>query len=383
MDLREIKRHSGRDNSIDTPGKRWLEAIYQLAKQDIKFAGKLNDKHKERFFSETAILLSSGVDLQTVLQLSISSVDKKGKIHDIYKQLLTSVSTGSSMASAMENTGFFNNFDCYSVKIGENTGDLAIIFKKLSTYYNKKITQRRKILSALSYPIVILATTTGAVFFMLKFVVPMFANTLEQFGGELPPITQFIITLSDNIYTILLVFATIIVAILFLFYRNKGKVQAQRIFSKFLLRLPYIGQMIRKSYLVQFTQAMELLLAARVDLVESIQLTCKMISFYPLNAALENVRTDVLKGNFFYESMERQSFFDNTMVTLVKIGEEVNKLDKIFMELNSRYESELEYRSNIFITVLEPLMILLLAAVVGTILIAMYLPMFKIGTAIH
>lgn len=383
MDLKAVKRENKRNAQPLSGYIGMMKRLRDLSKHEIKFKSGFNDKNKERFFSETGILLSAGVDLQTVLELSVSSGDKKNALAGIYKKLLLSVNSGSSLAHAMEATSSFNNFDSYSVQIGENTGDLPTIFKKLSIYYSKKITQKRKIISALSYPLVILSTTIGAVFFMLKFVVPMFADTLTQFGGELPAITKFIISISENFQPIVLSISAAVVSVIFLYQRNKHKERTQRFVSRIVLGIPYVGPMIRKSYLVQYTQAMELLLAAHVGITESIKLTQKMINFYPLSIALQMINEDLQKGNSFNKSMEKHNIFDTTMITLVKIGEEVNQLDKIFLELNKQYESELEYRSNILITILEPVMILILAVVIGTILIAMYLPMFKIGTVIH
>jgi len=383
VDLSSLKKQQSRPASKKEVQPGLVDKLLAFTKKDIKLFKASGDKIKERFFSEVGILLNAGVDLQTVLQLSTESLKKKDKLHGIYEQLLQQITNGSGLAQAMESTKQFNNFDCYSVQIGENTGQLATIFNKLGYYYNKKAAQRRKITGSLSYPFIVLITTVGAIYFMLKFVVPMFSDTLTRFGGELPPLTAFIIRISHHVGQFML-FTMLICATAYIYYKkNKHKVSFQKQLTGIILRIPYLGKIVLKSHMLQFVQAMELLLASKVNIVDSIDLTQKMISFYPIYNSLTHIREELLGGHFFYESMERQRIFGSTMITLVKIGEEVNQLDKIFLQLSKQYESELEYQSNFLMTILEPVMILLLASLVAVILIAMYLPMFKIGTVIH
>jgi type IV pilus assembly protein PilC len=358
-----------------------LQYLYSLSTKDIKFFQTFGNKQKERFFSEIGMLLSAGVDLPTILNLSVSNT--KNKLSGLYEKILLKISGGDNLASAMESTGKFNDFDCYSVLMGENTGELPNVFNKLCSYYNKRIIQTRKINSSLSYPGIVFVTTIGAVYFMLKFVVPMFSQTLVRFGGELPPLTSFIIKLSHNISVYFFIFLVALILLTIVYQKIKSKQAVQSFLSAFLLKIPYFGSIIYKTHLLQFTQALDLLLTSKVNIVESIDLARKIVKFYPLKIALDNIREDLQNGDFFYKTLEKQKYFDQSMITLVRIGEEINQLDKIFMQLSKQYENDLEYQSNILISILEPVMILLLAVIVAIILIAMYLPMFKIGSVIH
>lgn len=383
MDINKARAIIEEDDNKPVQGdSSWITAIQKLAQKDIQLFKGGGDKRKERFFSETAMLLGAGVDLHSVLVLSADTHSKAAKDALMYTQLTDKVLSGMSLSDAMLGTGRFSPFDCYSVQIGESTGELALVFSKLADYYTKKIAQRRKIVSSLAYPAIVLLTTIGAVFFMLKFVVPMFAQTLVQFGGELPAITRWVIFLSGHAGGYLTVTVSIALLLFILYRYNKHKHYVRAFTSALMLRLPYFGNVMRKTYLLRFTQSMELLLAAHVDLVESIDLTGKMIAFYPLEHALQQVKNDVISGSFLYEAMSKHTFFDRQMIMLVKIGEEVNQLDTVFAQMNQRYENELAYHTNILTTLLEPVMILLLALIIGTILIAMYLPMFRIGTVI-
>ncbi len=377
MDLKTIKNSKAQK----TLPESIVDRIFSIGNIELKFFKRISDTLKERFFSEVGLLLNSGVDLQTVLNLS-KTTDGNDKLKSIYSILYEKLSIGVSLSKAMEEAKQFNNFDTYSILIGENTGALPEVFSKLSKYYSKKNTQRRKTLNALSYPIIILATTLLAVFFMLKFVVPMFASTLTQFGGELPELTKLIVAASERIGPIAL-FTIITIALFFYWFRvNKDNVRVKKFVSSLVLRIPYVGNVIKTTYLLQFVQGMELLLSARIPLVDCLHLIRQMIDFYPLQVAIDKTKDDIVNGASFYQGMAKHKLFDSSVVTLIRIGEEVNQLDNIFLQLGNRYQADMEYKSNLLITILEPLMILFLAVIIGTILIALYLPMFKIGTIV-
>ena len=381
MDISEIRKSKSASNTTKVKGSS-KEKISYFLNYDYKLLSDFGDKHKERFFSEMGLLLNAGVDLQTALEITSQSTVNK-KLLDIYNDLKLKIVAGKGLSEAMLSTKKFNNFDSYSILIGENTGELSSIFIKLQNYYSRKIIQKRKILSALSYPAIVLSITVMAVIFMLKFVVPMFADTLIRFGGELPYITKLVINISNHISTVLFIACTVS-ALIFIWYRkNKESEGVQKVISNIALKIPYLGSLLRKIHILHFSQSMELLLASHIGIVDSIELTQKMTNFYPLSVALEKIRTDLLKGSFFHTTMENQTFFDKSTVMLIKIGEEINQLDKIFTQITKQYENEIDYQSNQLLTLLEPITIIILALFIGIILIAMYLPMFKIGAVIQ
>lgn len=381
LDLKALKQQKSQTGK-PKEGSNSLIALFQKNYELNIFSG-VGIKQKEKYYSEIGILLLAGVDLQTILKLSMEAVKPQSKLHKIYTQILVDVTQGKSLSKAMENTRQFDNFDCYSVLIGESTGELSSVFNKLSRYYNKQIIQKRKIVSSLSYPIIILFSTVGAIYFMLKFVVPMFADTLQKFGGELPPLTKFIITLSEHV-SVFFYSVVILASILFLFRKQyQNKEVTKRYISLVILKIPYVGKLVLKIQMARFCQAMDLLLSAKVNIVESVMIIEKMIEFYPLRKSLAAIKGDLLKGAFFHKTMASQKIFDPQMIALVRIGEETNQLDRIFTHLTAQYENDIDYHSTILISIIEPVMILVLAVVVGLVLIAMYLPMFKIGTVIH
>ena len=177
------------------------------------------------------------------------------------------------------------------------------MFSELGSFYQRKNQQRRTIIGALSYPVIVLSTALVAIVFMLKFVVPMFENIFKQNNTELPWLTKMIIAAADALEKYFLIALLLIVEIIIFFKMSKNKIWYQKIMSSFWLKVPFVGEFIRKVRIAQFTQAINLLTSAKVPLLNGIQLTKKMIDYYPLQVGLESIEKDILLGKSFYESL--------------------------------------------------------------------------------
>ncbi|GAB5563763.1 MAG: hypothetical protein Wins2KO_08260 [Winogradskyella sp.] len=215
---------------------------------------------------------------------------------------------------------------------------------------------------------------------MLHYVVPMFQDIFEQQNVELPTITMFIISCSEFIKQN----GFILVACCLMLFGARLLFRKQAWYKKLkdssVLKLPFIGEFVRTVYLSQFTQAVSLLTASKVPVVNSIQLVKEMINFYPLKSALELVEANILKGKSLSESLKQNDLFDNKMVALVKVAEETNQNEFVFERLNVQYNTQVQQKSRLLSTLLEPVIIMIVGLLVGVILIAMYLPMFKLSS---
>ncbi|CAM1367563.1 General secretion pathway protein GspF [Tenacibaculum litoreum] len=356
--------------------------IDKLLKKEINLFGKsFSNKKKESFYTELYVLLQAGLELKDALEL-ISKEQKKETDKQLIESIIEKLISGKNFSEALQEKKLFSTYEYVSIQIGERTGTLNKVIEELGNYFKKKNEQKRTVLNALSYPIIILTTAFLAVGFMLQFVVPMFADIFKQNNVELPWITTKIIMISNffkNYYWILFLILIIII-ILRKFFKNT--LWYQKISSKIILRLPFIGEFVKKVKIAQFTQALSLLIGAKVPLLNGIQLTQKMINFYPLQQALNNIENDILVGKTLSESIKKHSIFDSKMVSLTKVAEETNQNQVIFERLTTQYNKDVEYKSKMLSTALEPLIILILGIVVATILIAMYIPMFKLSTVI-
>lgn len=355
--------------------------IDTILKKEISFGASFSNKKKEGLYTELYVLLNAGLTLKDALIL-IAEEQKKDKNKTLIEEIIKELINGKNLSEAIKHKKEFSAYEYHSLKIGEQTGTIQNISKELGIFYKRKNEQKRIILSALSYPIVVLFTAFLAILFMLQFVVPMFADIFKQNKVELPWITKQILTASTffQAYWWYLVF--FMIAIIIGKQLVKNKEWYQKYTALILLKTPFIGEFIRKVKVAQFTQAITLLTGAKVPLLNGIQLTKKMIGYHPLEIALENIESDILQGKSLHQSMSGYKIFDKKMVSLIKVADETNQNETIFKRLTEQYNEEIEYQSKMISATIEPLIIIILGAIVAIILIAMYLPMFKLSTVI-
>ena len=368
-------------NPTSNKKNQW-EWFSNLMKKDFHIgSNELSDKQKSNFYNDLHILLSSGIDLRSTLELMYEEASKQ-EIKDLYLKIKDSVLNGTGLSDAVEKTERFSAYECYSICIGEETGCLNAVLKDLVSYFTKRIEQKRKIKSAFSYPIFVFSIAIIAVAFMMIAVVPMFQDVFARFGNDLPYLTKVVINISnfitDNLLALLIGIIGIVTCIVFL----KKNEKFMRLESQLILRLPFFGELIRKMYLARFSLAMALLSSAHIPMLQALNLIKKMIPFYPIRSSLETIGNDIMKGKSLFESLGQFKIYDKRMVSLIKVGEEVNKLDMVFDRLKNQYMEDVDYQTNMISSILEPLMIIFVGIFVGIILISMYLPIFQLSTSI-
>jgi len=356
--------------------------VNALLKKEIHLFGKkFSNKKKEAFYTEISVLLNAGMPLKETLDLLANQYTKKID-KDLINGVIKNIIDGHSFSDSLKNKNEFTDYEFYSIKIGEETGTLKEVTQELGFFFARKNEQKRNVISAITYPIVIFITAILAVTFMLKYVVPMFADIFKQNKVELPWITKLLIKLSGILQNYTWLFVLIIISLFVIRKFISNKEWYQKYASKLVLSLPFIGELYRKVYFAQFTQAIALLSKAKVPLQNSIKLVTKMIPFYPLQKALKKIETDLIAGNSLSNSMQKHKIFDTKMVSLLKVAEETNQTEYIFTRLAKQYNDEVQYQSKQLSTLIEPFIIIFLGIVVGTILVAMYLPMFRLSNVL-
>jgi type IV pilus assembly protein PilC len=354
----------------------------KILKTEITFFGKsFSNKKKEAFYTELSVLLNAGISLKDALSL-LEQEYKKRADKELLSKLVKDLISGKSLSEAVKQIKDFTEYEYYSLKIGEESGTLQRVTQELGLFFRRRNEQRRNVLNAVSYPIVVLITAVLAVLFMLRYVVPMFADIFKQNQVDLPWLTKVVIKASGFFQNYFWVLVLLLLTIIVIKKIISHKEWCQKRSSKILLKVPYVGDLIRKMYLGQFTQAIALLTTAKVPILNGIQLTKKMIDFYPLKEALHQIEQKILQGSSLSESMKVHSVFDSKMISLLKVAEETNQNEFIFDRLTTQYNEEIQYKSKMLSTVLEPLIIIFLGAFVALILIAMYLPMFTLSSVL-
>lgn len=352
-----------------------------LLQREINLGKVFPDKAKEGFYNEFGSLLESGIDIQRALQLLIDEQEKK-RIRAVLQQVSDDLVGGSSLSESLQKTGHFSAYEFQSIRIGEETGRLRIVLNQLAGFYADKVKLRRQLIGVFTYPGFVILITIGVLYFMLSSVVPMFEDVFKQFGQELPWLTQKIIGLSRHFTTFLLYFFLAIIALAVYGYLQRKEESFRRITSSIAMRIPIFGPLIRKIYLARMCQSMSLLLASRTPLVTALELVEEMIDFYPVESAVKSMREDIRKGESLHAGMAKFTIFDKRLVSLTKIAEEINQLDTTFDRLAQQYQEDIEFRTKLIGTILEPLIIVVIGLIVGVIMVSMYLPMFNLSNVI-
>lgn len=361
--------------------KKPTNEVSFLKKEITLFSSVFSNKVKEDFYTELGVLLKAGVSLKDSLDL-IKNSQKKQYNKNVLNNIVNNIISGQTFSDTLKTEKPFTEYEYYSIKIGEETGTLAQVSEQLGGFFTRKNEQRRQVINALTYPIIILSTAVVAVVFMLQYVVPMFQDIFKQQGVELPSITQFIINISESLSQYGWIFFLVFLGLFVLQKLLNKKQKYKQLKDTFLLKIPLVGSFLKLVYLSQFTQAVSLLTASKVPVVNSIQLVKQMIQFHPLQHALETVEKHILKGESLSKSLSYSNLFADKMIALVKVAEETNQTEFIFDRLNQQYNTQVQQRSKTLSTIMEPFIILFIGIIVGVILIAMYLPMFKLSSVL-
>lgn len=340
----------------------------------------VGDAFKQGFYGELALLMEAGLDVKAALELLASQQDKE-KHRNLIVQMIDLLIKGGRFSDVLKKLEHFDTNEYYSIQIGEETGNLIEVLKRLSDYFGKKIQQRRDLIGALTYPFVIFTTALLAVAFMLSFMVPMFQDVFKRMGGELPLLTKVVINLSDNFGNLILGIILGISLYLIIHFLFKTNVKYKKFQSKIIMGTPFIGKIILKSHILRLVLTLSLLFNARVPLTQILDLASKMVKFYPISTALIEIRRNIIEGSTLYKGMSGRKVFDSRLVALIKVGEETNQLSYILEKLSKQMEQEVQHLAKILANTMEPLIIVFLGFLVAIILVAMYLPMFQLSAA--
>lgn len=356
--------------------------MFGFLQKDLSFRKGLSDKDKMQFYTEFGSMLDAGVDLRRALDIIIDEQTKK-KSQELFKTLKNDIISGLSLSESMMKIEGFTPYEYHSIRIGEEAGRLRLVLGYLTNYFEDKVKLRRQLISVFTYPVFVLSITIGILYFMLNSVVPMFEDVFKQFGQDLPWLTQKIIYLSENFTFYLTVFFGIVVALFLIGYSQRKETWFRTFSSNLLIKIPVFGPLIKKIYVTRFCQSMSLLISAKTPLITALSLVEEMINFYPIEEAISSSREDIKKGNSLHSGLSKFSIFDKRLISLVTIAEEINQLDVTFERLTRQYNEDIEHRTKVLGTVIQPTIILIIGFLVGVIMVAMYLPMFNLSNVIQ
>ena len=338
-------------------------------------SNKLSDKKKRLFFSQLQVLLKAGLSFTSSFSLIIEGAS--GHDAEVYRRMFDRVIAGASLWAALKEEDDFS-------RIGEESGKLIDALGFLTDYYEKKESQRRTLVSALSYPMITLGVAVVVLVFMMLVVIPMFEQVYARMGGELPAMTRMMISISNKMPAIFLV-AVILAGVWYVVKRVYGHTDVfQKLTSSLLLKLPYVGNLICLFQVSRLSRLLYLLISSDVPILQSLRLISEIIRFYPVRRSLLETYDIVEHGGLLHTGFDAYpSIYSRKFTVLLRVGEETNSLDAMLKTLSDDMSAELDYEIKQVNNTLEPALILLIGIIVAFVLISMYLPMFKMGMTIQ
>lgn len=330
------------------------------------------------FTRQFATMISAGLPLIQCLEVLTQQMDNP-ELRVVVRRVTQRIEGGATLNEALrDHPSVFNELFTSMVEAGETGGILDTILERLATHLEKMEALIRKVKGAMTYPMVVFSVSMGATAFMLLFLIPRFAQMFTDFGGELPMPTRIVMGASDLLkhYGWVLVVLGVVGFIAFKRYRatNNG---ARRI-DGYLLRFPVIGQVVRKGAVSRFARTLGTLLSSGVPLLDGLNVTARAAGNRVVSDAVQQIRTSVTGGSTLAEPMRATGVFPPMVTQMVSVGEETGRLDEMLSKLADFYDDEVDSAVDSLTAVIEPVMIVIMGLIVGGMLIAMYLPMFKL-----
>lgn len=372
-----LVRNQLRQQGISQPRISKQLAIFAPSKK------KITTKDITLFSRQMATMMDAGVPM-------VMSFDIVGKGHenptmaDLIMTLKATVEGGNTFADALAQHPLqFDELYVNLVNAGEHAGILDDLLDKLSVYLEKTEALKGKIKSALFYPAAVLVVAFIVTVILLLFVIPQFESLFENFGGELPAMTQFVVDLSKFVQQWWwAMFAAIGGVVAGVMQLKKRSVAFNHQLDRLFLKIPVLGEIIQKGTIARFARTLSTMFAAGVPLVEAMESVAKASGNIVYYQGIMQIRDEISTGTTLQLAMERTGLFANMVVQMVAIGEESGSVDAMLGKVADFYEEEVDNLVEALTSMLEPLIMAFLGVVIGGLVIAMYLPVFKMGSVI-
>jgi type IV pilus assembly protein PilC len=357
--------------------------VTKVARQRIGRGGRVSDKDVTLFTRQLATMMKAGVPL-----LQSFDIVGKGHANPAVARLLmgikTDVETGSALAAAFRKYPLhFDALFCNLVAAGEQAGILESLLDRLATYKEKILAIKSKIKSALFYPIAIIVVAFIITAVIMIFVIPAFKQVFTSFGADLPAPTLFVMAVSDFFVKYWWLIGLVVGGGIWGFLELwKRSVPIQIFMDRWFLRVPVFGDLIRKSTIARWTRTLSTMFAAGVPLVEALDSVGGASGNYVYLQATKEIQRKVSTGTSLTTSMQESNVFPNMVVQMVSIGEESGSLDAMLGKVADFFEAEVDDAVEALSSLMEPMIMVVLGVVIGGMVIAMYLPIFKIGQAV-
>lgn len=364
-----------RDEGVRVIDIREIEAT--TLQKDIQIGNPVKRDQFIMFLRQFSTLMRAGVTIVDAVHILSQQVESKAlqkTLANVDEELRKGNSLSDSLAKYPK---IFEPLTVNLIKAGELSGNIDESLDRLATHYDKAYQTKQKVISAMSYPAVVGILAIGVVIFLLSSIVPMFVDMFASMGGELPLLTQIVMNASDFVmsYWYLLLLGVLMIAgILFAMKKNE---RGNLLLDTLLLRMPIFGKILKKAALARLTRTLSSLFSSSVPILQAMTMTEKVVGNAVLSKVILASRDSLERGGSLTEPMKNHWAFPPLIPHMISIGEQTGSLDHMLAKVAEFYEKEVDAETDRLKALIEPLMIVFLAALVGTIVLSIMMPMFE------
>lgn len=345
--------------------------------------GKITEKDITLFTRQLATMMKAGVPLLQAFEI-VGKGHSNPAVAKLLGDIKADVETGSSLSTSFRKYPlYFDALFCNLVGAGEQAGILDTLLDRLATYKEKIMAIKGKIKSALVYPISILVVAFVITAVIMIFVIPAFKELFSGFGADLPAPTLFVMAISDFFVSYWwAIFGAIGGGLWFFFYTWKRSEKMQSTMDRLMLKLPIIGEIIRKATIARFSRTLSTMFSAGVPLVEALDSVAGASGNRVYFDATKRIQSEISTGTSLTVAMQNAQVFPNMVLQMTAIGEESGALDSMLSKVADFYEAEVDDAVDAMSSLMEPVIMVVLGTIIGGLVIAMYMPIFKMGAAV-
>ena len=344
--------------------------------------GKVKDKDVVVFCRIFSTMINAGLPLIQCLDL-LAQQEQNKAFKNIIKKVKEDVEGGASLTEALKkHPAVFDDLFANLVAAGEAAGILDIILQRLSNYMEKAMKLKSKVKGAMTYPAAVLVISTGVVTLLLLKVIPVFKKMFEGMGGELPGPTQFLVNASEFAQSYWWIMGGIIVAIVIAFGKFYKTEKGRWMIDSLILKSPIFGPLLKKVAVAKFSRTLSTMMSSGVPILEGLNIVSKTSGNVVVEAALVKTRQSISEGRTIAEPLSETGIFPAMVVQMIAVGEATGALDSMLSKIADFYDDEVDAAVEAMTALLEPVMMVFLGGIVGGMIIAMYLPIFKMASVV-
>ncbi len=353
-----------------------------LLKKIPFFKQKVEEKEVVIFTRQFSTMISAGLPIVQCLDL-LSSQEKNQTLAGVIRKIKGDIEGGSTLSEALKrHPKIFDELFVNLVSAGEAGGVLDTILQRLSTHMEKAMKLRARVKGAMTYPASILAISIAVVSLLLLKVIPVFQKMFENMGKDLPAPTQFLIDLSKFTQSYFLCLAGGVVLLAFAFVRFYRTERGRVMVDAFLLKAPMFGPLLKKVAVAKFSRTLSTMMSSGVPIIEGLDIVSKAAGNKVIEAALQKTRRSIREGRTISEPLMETGVFPPMVVQMIAVGENTGALDTMLAKIADFYDDEVDVAVSAMTSLLEPVMMVFLGGIVGGMIIAMYLPIFRLAAGI-